>query len=350
MYKYKCTECGQEYDELQEYCDCGNDSFDVIESDDIAQSSSDSQYIPYTKTFQNDKKITNPNRRYDIPSVAFLVVCIIFSFFILFFVGNPPGDKGTQNIDSKKEKAAQSNSKKQIQNIPSIDELWIENRQNAAAVKKTELQQQTHAETPQAQTVENIQKTISDLFKPAYTPSQPAAVTKPAKTTKQTTQSAVKKVTSVPAKKTQPKAASTVQKPKKQPAVQQTAPKQTSVKPSSVSKQITPKTSKPKVNTAAQKQALLNYKIALRNKIASNINFATVVGDGSCAITFKIAQSGKLINRAFSKQSTNDSLNDAVYNGVMLTPSYNPPPAGYKNETLKLSVKMYGGNFEVDLN
>ena len=106
----------------------------------------------------------------------------------------------------------------------------------------------------------------------------------------------------------------------------------------------------PKVNAAAQKRELLNYKIALRNKIASNINFAAVVGDGSCAIAFKISQSGKLTNRAFSKQSTNDSLNDAVYNAVMQTPAYNPPPSGYKNETLKLSVTMYGGNFEVDLN
>ena len=93
-----------------------------------------------------------------------------------------------------------------------------------------------------------------------------------------------------------------------------------------------------------------NYKIGLRNKIASNINFATVTGDGNCVISFKLDSSGNLINRAFSQQSNNDSLNDAVYSAMMQTPSYRTPPAAYKNQTLKLSVKMYGGSFEVDLN
>ena len=102
-------------------------------------------------------------------------------------------------------------------------------------------------------------------------------------------------------------------------------------------------------NTAALQQEYTNYKIGLRNKIASNIDFTAVVGDGSCVVSFKLDASGNLINRAFSQQSINDSLNDAVYSAMMNTPTYKTPPAGYKNQTLRLSVKMTGGNFEVNL-
>ena len=138
--------------------------------------------------------------------------------------------------------------------------------------------------------------------------------------------------------------------PVKQTTVKKTTTQQASTQ-SSVSRSTHTQTvQKSAANAAAQKQALLNYKIALRNKIASNINFGRIVGDGSCTISFKISSSGALTNRQFAKLSSNDSLNDAVYNGVMQTPAYNPPPSGYKNETLRLTVKMYGGNFEVDLN
>ena len=77
---------------------------------------------------------------------------------------------------------------------------------------------------------------------------------------------------------------------------------------------------------------------------------AKVVGDGSCVVTFKIANNGQLINRNFAVQSENTSLNDVVYNAVMQTPYVSAPPQSYKGETLRLSVKIYGGSFEVALN
>ena len=87
----------------------------------------------------------------------------------------------------------------------------------------------------------------------------------------------------------------------------------------------------------------------MRNAIGRKINFANVVGDGSCSITFTINSSGKLTNRKFSQQSSNITLNDAVYNAMLATSSYNPPPEGYKNETLTFYVKIYNGNFEITL-
>jgi TonB family protein len=87
----------------------------------------------------------------------------------------------------------------------------------------------------------------------------------------------------------------------------------------------------------------------LRNTIGKKINFANVVGDGNCAITFTINSSGKLTNRKFSQQSSNITLNDAVYSAMRATPSFNPPPEGYKNETLTFYVKIYDGNYEISL-
>ena len=88
----------------------------------------------------------------------------------------------------------------------------------------------------------------------------------------------------------------------------------------------------------------------MRNLIGRKIDFANVVGDGDCAISFKLASNGKLINRAFAKQSSNITLNDAVYKAVMATPSYNPPPSGYNNETMVLKIRFYNGNFDISLN
>lgn len=105
-----------------------------------------------------------------------------------------------------------------------------------------------------------------------------------------------------------------------------------------------------KTTSSVNKQELANYKINLRNKIASRIDFASIVGDGSCVVSFKISNSGQLTNRNFAVQSENTSLNDVVYRAMMQTPSYIAPPQGYNGETLRLSVKIYSGSFEVSLN
>ena len=97
------------------------------------------------------------------------------------------------------------------------------------------------------------------------------------------------------------------------------------------------------------KQELISYKANLRNTIARKIDFTKVIGDGSCTVSFKIDLTGKLIKRSFTKQSSNNTLNDAVYNAVMATPSFNPPPDAYNNEILNLNIKFYNGNFEISL-
>lgn len=134
----------------------------------------------------------------------------------------------------------------------------------------------------------------------------------------------------------QSKSASNVAKPQTTPA--QTTTNQISLRP------------KATIDTKALQKELNNYKIGLRNTIGKKIDFANVVGDGECAVSFKVASTGKITNRAFSKQSSNITLNDAVYSAVMSTPSYNPPPSGYNNETMTLRIRFYNGNFDISLN
>ena len=101
--------------------------------------------------------------------------------------------------------------------------------------------------------------------------------------------------------------------------------------------------------TSLAKQELSNYKINLRNEIGKKIDFTKVIGDGDCVISFKLDSTGKLVSRAFAKQSTNITLNNAVYNAVMATPYYKSPPSLYNNETFKLYIKFANGNFSITL-
>lgn len=127
------------------------------------------------------------------------------------------------------------------------------------------------------------------------------------------------------------------------PKQTQTAPKTTTVQ--------TQNTLRPKatIDTQALKRELDNYKVGLRNTIGRKVDFTRVIGDGECVVAFKVASNGKLTNRSFAKQSSNITLNDAVYSAVMATPSYNPPPSGYNNETLNLKIRFYNGNYDVSL-
>ena len=136
--------------------------------------------------------------------------------------------------------------------------------------------------------------------------------------------------------------------PKPQTQVQQTATQTQPKQQTQVQQKSNVQPSQNVSNTLLQ-QELANYKVALRNKIGSSINFLSVTGNGNCAITFKIDSAGNLINRKFVIQSDNNSLNNAVYKAMMSIPTFKAPPAGYQNETMTLSVKMNNGNYNVYL-
>ena len=209
-------------------------------------------------------------------------------------------------------------------------------QQNAAAKFMQNLGFSAPKQQPQPQT-QNTQKPIIPSKTQAIA-TQPSGQTKPVQTTQKTQQ------TQTPVQQTKPSTTAQTQQNSQPTATKAASVKQTQV-PMTTS--LRPKAT---VDTQALQKELSNYKVGLRNTIGKKIDFANVVGDGDCTVSFKIASNGKITNRAFSKQSSNITLNDAVYSAVMATPNYNPPPSGYNNETMNLRIRFYNGNFDISLN
>lgn len=328
---YKCKECGTEYEIKPDYCDCGNDTFEEILSE---QQTSKNDVTNVTKLNNTEKvkeektelkiekfevipekvevrqekmKVTEPRNAvqydysrlrqfFDPISTTIFCVCIVLAILIVLFAGN-------SLIKKDSEKITETPKQTQNLNIPDIDKLW-----NSTSPKVIE--QPKQIETPIQQEVE-----------PSRTVELP-------KVKKQETQKSVAKSQNKTVSQNKP---STSQKQVYKSQTKNVAKTQ------------------PAQNTAVLKQEFQNYKLSLRNRLASRMDFTRIVGDGECVVVFKIDASGKLTNRNFAKQSDNDSLNDVVYNAVMLTPTFNPPPKGYKGETVHLKVRMYSNNYEVYL-
>lgn len=318
---YKCKECGAEFDIKPDYCDCGNDTFDEILTKELSNENdvtnvtkvNNDEKLEEVKTLMPETKntdITQKNevqydysrlkRFFDPISTTIFCFCLLLSIYVILFAGN---SFIKENASTPVEKV----ETKSVANIPDIDKLWNSAPPEVKEVVKSEEKTETQSEQskPQSQQVEP--KTV--LKKPEKTQ---VAKSLP-KINKQTTQTAKSQNQVAKPKNTKPQTASNAQ------------------------------------NSALAKQELNNYKLTLRNRMASRIDFARVVGDGECVVVFKIDSSGRLVNRSFSKQSDNDSLNDVVYNAVMSMPTFATPPKLYKGEFLHLRVKMYGGNFEVYL-
>lgn len=363
---YKCKECGCEYKDKPDYCDCGNDEFEEVsvQKEEISPKT-EAVIIPAKKT-ENIKVKTEgvkikpeikPKKTFSeqypgfsrlmssidpISGVIFLT-CLFLSVYVIFFAWNVE-DTGLNEANEVKET-------KIAKNIPTIETFW-NNAPPKAEVKteppKTEVKE------------ENIIKKITAPISNQKTDKATVKV----KNTAQTVSKPVVKTTAKQTTKTQ------AQKPQTQKTTANTttqkskAAQQTVVKPAAQTTAVsTPQKSAAEIaaeeaakkaaesqKAAKLKQEFINYKAGLRNTIGRKIDFTRVIGDGNCTVAFKIDSTGKLISRSFAKQSTNITLNDAVYAAVMSTPKYNPPPEGYKNETLNLNISFYDGNFEITLN
>ena len=325
---YKCCECAKEYEIKPDYCECGNDTFDEITIDKPQKMpDANEQNCQIQKTI-NTQKQQNPK---DVLSRVFFAICIILSIFVILFLGNDTSNNQTnKNINEDKHAAS---IKKEVKNLPSIDEIWLESevpQQNITNSSQKSDSLQNLSENTQLQPQIQIVKKIVYVPQSASKPNSTGTASKS------------------PPDKNKNIIQNTVQKQKVQP--QKSSPTKSKTQNSANSANLQVQNQPSQNDSQIAFNELKNYKISLRNKIASNINFAAIAGDGQSEISFKISQTGKLTDRNFSRLSTNDTLNDALYNAVMKTPAYNPPPAAYKNETLRICLKMYGGNFEIELN
>lgn len=402
---FRCKECGTEYEEKPDYCDCGNDTFEEIKPTPAPQQPTPAQSETvkpqpapapqirtvrqeYNTPFNNPKsEIPKVKSSSDIVSLSLFILSIILAVCTLFIFGNPKEEQAKQPEQTK---TAQTTPV----NIPNVDSYW----DNSAVVVS-----QAQPEVPEVQPEQKpITDPIASKFDewlnrpkrvvddtPKYT--QPVQqTTKPVQTQTKTTQptktqtqaktnTATKPISTNNAKINSPGAPNdlltrvqnSIQFTNTQ-TTKTTTPAKTTTTTTQTPKTTTtqkPVTTTTTTTTTAQtpptlrnatpqnvksqteiNREIANYKASLRNNIGKKINFANVIGDGSCAITFKVDSSGKLINRNFATKSSNITLNDAVYSAMMSTPSYNPPPEGYKSETMTLKVKMYDGNYEISLN
>lgn len=236
-------------------------------------------------------------------SIWVLVGCLILSLLVIMFFANPK----QQDETSTRQVVKQVSEKK----IPDIETFWDNTPVKVKTVESTE--------TTVVEEKPEPQKTLTQWFKPKTESVQQRTVQQ-----KKTVQT--KTVT-----KTTPTANSNKQT--------QTTTKTTTT---TVAK-------KPATKTISNSTEVLNYKYRLRNTLFSKLNYTQIKGSGKCGIQFSVNSEGKLINRAFTFQSDNKSLNDEVYKMMMRLPVYKTPPQGYKGELIKITIEFNNDEYEVKL-
>ena len=341
---FKCKECGCEYEIKPDFCDCGNDEFIVENSEqDVIVEKKVEKPKPATsiQTQNVDKPIDKKTNHsplkssFDAVSATIFTVCIVLSFYVVFFAWNPKENNTEQQ---------ETTNVTVTNNIPSIEKFWNNSLPKVVTPKE---------ESPAAKPVETVvtsSKTVQNLKVQQVSQPKKTQTTVQKQTTKpKTTTVKSNKNTATEQAKAQEKAKQEAELKVKQ-EVEQKAKQEAELKAKQQAALKAKQDAEAKAKQAEKdKQELAQYKAKLRNTLGYKIDFTKVVGDGDCIVAFKINQSGQLINRSFAKQSSNITLNDAVYNAIMSTPKFNPPPAGYNNETLNLSIKFYNGNFEISL-
>ena len=165
---FRCKECQAEYEVKPDYCDCGNDTFDEI-IPEVKKEEPKIQQIIEKKIEEKKVQQAAPppppapvySRRktqsfFDPASTIIFSICIILSFIIIFFVGNPKDDIKTV----KKEENVKTTA-----NIPNINTFW-----NNALPKVEVPQPQPIAQAPES-TVQPqlIQQPVQ--YQPVYQPT-----------------------------------------------------------------------------------------------------------------------------------------------------------------------------------
>ncbi len=276
---FKCSECGCEYKEKPDFCDCGNDTFDLINEESVKTSDK--------KDFR--LKIEPKNL---LSWIIFGVLLFVSVLILIFFPKINVSNQVQQSDEIKKE---------QNDDIPNLNSFWID--------CKPQVVQEQVKEQIQNIIVKPAQKEISN--KNTNIKSQQKTVVKTVQQTQKPQQ--VKK--------------------QQQPVVKQN-----------------PQTTKPKSGKSIPQTMtyeVVNYRIALRQRLFSNLDIYTIQGSGTCGVEFAIDETGKLINRGFTFQSDNKTVNDAVYKMLMRTPKFNPPPESFVNKKVKLILKLDNESYEI---
>ena len=304
---YRCRECKAEYKEKVEYCDCGNNTFDYIEDTKPAVKS-----VPEKQTHRP----LTLEQKSEIVSRIFFGLCIILSILVWMIpVNEKPAKTQKTNIHAKQKPAV-------TKNIPDIDKIWndtplYEPRPEPEPVEKPM--------TP-VDYVRQLTESVTQINKPkTANNTQTSQISKPAPKTSSAKSSAPKKI---------------VQVQKKNNNITNIK-KDMPVNPELLAPQ------KPAYNPNSPE--MLRYKNNLRAALFSKFAVGSIQGSGECSIQFSVDKTGKLINRKFSKESSNKGLNDTVYYMLMSVPRFSPPPDEYNGETIRMNFKINNGDYEITI-
>lgn len=302
---YICDMCGKRFESKPDYCDCGNDTFQTLKP-------------AVTEVSATPKAPDNK-------MLLWLSVGIIVLLTLALLLFAPKDNK--KNISDSadnKQKTTVQEPQKTVQSVAPVKNQ-ISQLQSSNAVSIQETNPQTVAKT---------------LVKPQV--KQSAAKTQVSKQ-----QSKPKQTVSV-SKQTASKTVTKAQTGK--PATGTTAvKKETAVKPQtsqSAKNRTQVKTTTPK--KLEMTEEYYNYKLTLRQALFSKLSVASVQGSGTCGIEFSVDSTGKLINRGFTFQSDNKSVNDEVYKMLMRMPKFYPPPSGMASEKIKMVFKFNNGSYYVN--
>ena len=326
---YICKDCGAKYAKKVEYCDCGNNTFDYIED----------KFVAKKKAEKPQKQPMTVEQKGELLSRIFLIFCILLSAIVWLI---------PVKVDNTKQNGATEIKIQDTKNIPPIDSFW--DNTPVYVEKKAEPEPVVINETPIPLNA------VPDYAKPKPVEQKKVVQQQKTKVELKKVQSSTQKTqTSAQKPATQKQSAQPLQKTQPKQEQKQVTPKQTSAPSPKLYEPVTPKTtSQPK--TEPQKPAynpnspeMLQYKGSLRAAMFSKFAVGSIQGSGNCSVRFSIDSTGKLINRAFVKQSDNKSLNDAVYYMLMSVPRFAVPPSGYNGETIQMNFSINNGSYEISI-
>ena len=363
---FRCCDCGCEYEVKPDFCDCGNNVFEEIVS--TITEVEEYEKLPKKKkrkTFEEQYPgLSSFVETLDPISVIIFILCIVLSICSFIFIkpkenaetqvpkDEPKVERKVADINTFWNDTPPKPEPKKAAPQPTTEDNLV--NQIINVIPKTEepkpVQNNTNVQKPKTVSQKPVQtqtlkpKQTQQTTRPKVQVSKPSQTQKPVKTQIQKpVQTQKPKVNTTAQQNTQitTKPVSSTQQPQK--PVTQTPQTQQIWTPSQVQQQT---------NTVSAQQAaqeLKTFKKELQSAYASRIksNLLQVYGDGSCVIDFKVASTGKITNRSFSQQSSNNTLNDAVYHAVMAMPSFKTPPDSYKGQTLHLSVRITNGMAQI---
>lgn len=347
---YKCKNCGQNYYEKPDFCECGNDVFIIINSANNTNSGVEEKYkedfdILYPQdefVEQNDNFNDEDNSKILIvfASVVLIMSIILSSFFIYKAVIYQPSfnEKNIVNKNISNE------------NIPNIHSYWdnslasTNNRSANINSNKIANIENIIFETPKINTEKfstNVEVKQKNPINKINTNSVKQSQNKTDNVKKE-----VKQIKETSEKKN-------VENIKSQENDNKTTKNTNSVTNKNIQSNEIVEDLQKKNNDAAviktkeqeENAIFMQYKADLRLRLFQHFPILNVFGSGVAVIGFNISSDGKLNNRRFVQQSDNKSLNDALYHMLMSVPVYSPPPKNYKGEDIVLKMEFNNGYY-----